>query len=297
VRRLYPPYLVALCLSLALTAATIGIPLTRFVAWDVASHLLMLHNFDTRTCYSISSVFWTLAVEEQLYLAYFLLLFLRRRWGWAATLWCCLAARVAWFAAGELLRAKAGVEVPVTESAAVHWFTWALGALAVEAAFGVVTLPRWTRDLRVAAAALLAAAALAYVQDTRAVSRPLHDATWLLLHPAWGFGFFVLLNRAVAAEWGRALRPSLPRIVAGLAAVGVVSYSLYLTHPLVLLFAWRFEALPLPPLVVRLFVLTPLCLAFAWLFFRLFERPFLTRRAAPAQRAAAAATTALPAEV
>ena len=287
VRRLYPPYLVALFLSLAMMAATIGLPFTRFFAWDVVSHLLMLHNFDPRTCYSISSVFWTLAIEEQLYLAYFLLLYVRRRWGWRATLACCLAARVAWFAGGELLRAWAGVEVPVTESAAVHWFTWALGALAVEAAFGIVTLPRWTRDLRFGALALLAAVLLAHVQDMRDVPRVWHDGAWLLLHPAWGLGFFILLNRAVAAERGWSWRPSVPRLVAGLASVGVVSYSLYLTHPLVLLFAWRFEELPLPPLAVRLLVLTPLCLAFAWVFFRLFERPFMTRRAARLRPAAA----------
>ncbi len=38
-------------------------------------HLLMLHNLDPNTCYTINGVFWTLAIEEQLYLAYFLLLF------------------------------------------------------------------------------------------------------------------------------------------------------------------------------------------------------------------------------
>ena len=38
--------------------------------------------------------FWTLAIEEQLYLAYFLLLFLRVRWGWGVTIAVCLFARV-----------------------------------------------------------------------------------------------------------------------------------------------------------------------------------------------------------
>src|SRR6266404_5958740 len=73
IRRLYPAYLIALAL-----------------------YLLMLHNLDPKTAYSINSVFWTLAIEEQLYLAYFLLLFLRTRWGWGPTLLICMAARVAW---------------------------------------------------------------------------------------------------------------------------------------------------------------------------------------------------------
>lgn len=284
VRRLYPPYLAALLLSLAVAAATVGLPLTRHFTWDVASHLLMVHNFDPRTCYSISSVFWTLAVEEQLYLAYFLLLSLRGRRGWRATLAVCFAARAAWLALTVALRETAGVELPFAESAAAHWFAWALGALAVESAYGLVALPRWCRDLRVGAAALAAAAALAYAQDAADLPRGPQEAVWLLLHPAWSFGFFVLLNRAVASERGRARGFGPPRAFAWLAAVGVVSYSLYLTHPLVLLLAWRVEWVPLPPLAIYLLVVAPLCLAFAWLFFQLFERPFLAR---PARGAAA----------
>ncbi len=65
-----------------MTALTAGIDVTHFFVYDVVMHLLMLHNLDPHTCYSINGVFWTLAVEEQLYLAYFLLLFLRNRWGW-----------------------------------------------------------------------------------------------------------------------------------------------------------------------------------------------------------------------
>ena len=54
-------------------------------------HLLMLHNLDPHTCYTINGVFWTLAIEEQLYLAYFLLLFLRVRFGWGVTIAVCLS--------------------------------------------------------------------------------------------------------------------------------------------------------------------------------------------------------------
>src|SRR4029450_589396 len=107
----------------------------------------MLHNLDPHTCYSINGVFWTLAIEEQLYLAYFLLLFLRKRCGWATTLIICVLVRLGWFVVAHLIWAKSGVGIPVPESAASHWFTWALGAMAVEAFYGLIKLPRWCRSV------------------------------------------------------------------------------------------------------------------------------------------------------
>src|SRR4030095_1399134 len=147
IRRLYPPYLIAFALFLIMMAVTTGIDVTHFIVYDVVMHLLMLHNLDPNSCYSINGVFWTLAIEEQLYLAYFLLLFLRTRWGWGPTLLVCAAARVGWFAFSHAVWLTAGVGVPVPEAAASHWFTWALGAIAVEAAFGLVKMPQWCRNI------------------------------------------------------------------------------------------------------------------------------------------------------
>src|SRR5678815_996176 len=104
----------------------------------------MLHNLDPNTCYTINGVFWTLAIEEQLYLAYFVLLFLRVRWGWAVTIAVCLGARLAWMVFSHVVWVKTGVGVPVTEAAVSHWFTWALGEIGVVVMFGLIELPRWS---------------------------------------------------------------------------------------------------------------------------------------------------------
>jgi peptidoglycan/LPS O-acetylase OafA/YrhL len=274
-RRLYPPYLAALVLFLAVAAYADGVQFTRFYLYDLVLHLTMLHNMDAHTAYGINGVFWTLAIEEQLYLAYFLLLFLRRKWGWGTTITCCAAARVLWLVLSIVLKNRYGFFLPVNESAAAHWFTWALGALSVEAAVGLVVLPRWCRSWRVGLPALAAAAVLAYVQETIKLQWYVHDGVWLLTHPLWAIGLFVLVNRVVAAELAGRLWRNAPRLWHWGAHIGIFSYSLYLTHQLVMLEIWRFTSRGLPGLLVAVFIMTPLSVACAWLFFCLFERPFM----------------------
>ena len=276
--RLYPPYLFALILFLAVAACSDGATFTRAYLYDLVLHLLMLHNLDSHTAYSINGVFWTLAIEEQLYLAYFLLLFLRQRLGWQRTLIICLAARVGWLLLSLVIKNNYKVFLPVNEAAAAHWFTWALGAYAVEAAFGLVTLPRWCRSWRVCLAALAVAGLLAYVQETMKLAWYVHDGVWLLTHPLWAVGLFILVNRVVAAELSGRLWQVWPRVWRWGATIGLFSYSLYLTHELVMLEIWRFTGLRIPGLVVAVLIMPALSVAFAWCFFWFCERPFLPRR-------------------
>ncbi|MFN2455871.1 MAG: acyltransferase family protein [Pyrinomonadaceae bacterium] len=282
-RRLYPPYLAALALYLLIEAFTTHLKLNSFFAWDVTAHLLMLHNLDARTCYSINGVFWTLAIEEQLYLAYFVLLYLRTRWGWARTLVCCALARVVWFLFALMIKRRFDFDVPVTEAALSHWFTWALGALGVEAAIGLIKLPAWCRSLRFAVLALLSAVCLTYALP-HSGSIYLHDFGWLWLHPVWGAGFFFLINYAVYAERAGQRNLRTPRLIVVLAVIGVFSYSLYLTHQLVIMESYLFHVFHLPSTLTPLLITTPACVAFAWIFFRFCERPFLARSVAHCSR-------------
>lgn len=278
IRRLYPPYVIAFALYLLLTAWTVGLDITNFLIYDVGMHLLMLHNLDAHTAYSINGIFWTLAIEEQLYLAYFLMLFIRVRWGWTVTLAVCLAARAGWMVFSHVVWLQTGFGLPVPESAAAHWFTWALGALAVEAMFGLVKLPHWSRDLRLATLLIIPASVISAYLSAIPKDTPLHHVSWFLIHPLWGVGFFIVVNRIVLAEqsWIRQLR--LPSLISIFATLGIFSYSLYLTHELMIMQSWRWINPAHLQLVNVFLVIVPVTIVFAWIFFWFCEKPFMVRR-------------------
>lgn len=282
IRRLYPPYLVTLVFYVWLRFADGTLQWDAVSAWKIFLHLFMLQNLDPQALSTMNNVYWTLAVEEQLYLLYFAFLAVRQRWGWGAALAMAAFARVGWFALALVLNRAFDVQIVVQQAAMAQWVVWVLGALSVEAAWGLVKLPGAARNISIGSAVMGLASLLVWAQNYWLGPGLLNDVIWFAADVVWGAGFFVLVNWAVSREQQAAGR-TLPRPALWLAGVGLFSYSLYLTHEIV---EWRLwppvaESLvasgyAMPHVVVAAGLLAA-CLAFAWVFFLLFEKPFLSR--------------------
>jgi peptidoglycan/LPS O-acetylase OafA/YrhL len=272
--RIYPPYWIALALFAAglHLAPRLGLHL----AWpppgpgDVAAHAAMLHTLSPHTFFSIDPAFWSLATEEQFYLAYPLLARALARFGAARVLAVALVGTLAW-RLGALALLPTTVDHFMDWRVLVHgliwprWYDWILGCLLAErvARRGIPPLPDPRgpgaspafprRRPLVLVGALLVACAMA----TR-----LHIAADKLGSDVLFATAFFFFTAAALAPSPRAPSP----ITRALAAIGRRAYGIYLVHqPLLDLLAL--------PLAARALLVTTTSALFA----RFCERPFEAR--------------------
>jgi peptidoglycan/LPS O-acetylase OafA/YrhL len=296
--RLYPPYVAAMLLGIGLVLLTGWIytrshgqpsqsPPAQAFGLNILAHLLMLHIF---TAVTFAGVFngplWSLALEEQLYALYMPFLWLRRHWGLEAAVGVALTVTLSWRIVVIFNPWHPGLPLlPLLEVphpwvfdlknmialclGPARWIEWCLGALAVEAYFGNVELPKWCYNPWVGALFLLMAAPALF-----------HPFGWVFNDLLFGLGYFIWLNHLCRWEKERPNDLSTHSLMAPLAGIGLWSYSLYLLHAPVMTSAHNLLATV--PLVNRpaFHAVVPLAVALlvGRLFFRGVERHFLNRR-------------------
>jgi len=310
--RLYPPYLAAIVFSLALYVLLASVGGLRpgsqlkSVWTDLAAHLVLVHNLLPSFSDGLfNPPFWTLALEEQLYALFALVLLLRRRVSIITVLWVSLAMAVVWRWGGvwvQFLLVLDGVPrsaqtISIGSLPAVGawgnwpfawWFLWLLGAVAAEEHTSTIRLPKWVYS-PVLAIAMAAFGTLTYFrtlgrytefwltdQGLQGWLRAGLNTVGALSELAFGVCCFVVLIRWVRAEReGRFTQ----KWAAGLSAVGTFSYSLYLVHfPTIALLEWLMPLGPRASLFstfLRTLAYVPICVAIGYAFFITVERHFL----------------------
>lgn len=269
--RLYPPYLAALIVAVALWWMT-GEP----IPWAaVATQAFLVHPFHTATFDGVNPPAWTLSVEAQLYVAYPVVFWLTARVGALRALGTVLGITMAYRLTLVAVPLPPEVGGPAWVVFLARWFEWALGATVAEWAAGRLALPRALGAPWAGLAVLGAAVAIEWHAGSFGL--------YVIKEPLYGVAFALLLYAALLHE------PSGASSAVGryLAGIGVYSYSLYLLHrPIQLalepLARWVTTwpvviAYGLPSSLLVMAASTPLVLRASRAFYRCVEEPAIER--------------------
>ena len=268
IRRLLPAYYASLAVVMLITVVAAGhLGFVRYsplaLTEQTLAHVTMTHSLFPATFYALNGAYWSLALEWQLYLLLPVLVIAARRFGLARTVAAVVAVNVAYRLGLQLaVAAHPGVSPSLWTSAVLpnllpgRWAEFAFGMVAAQLSASGRIGREWARLGWVAIPLALL--------SLLAVGSPLE-------HLLFGSVFFVLLC-AVLAE-GTVIsrvfgwRP--------LAAIGVMSYSLYLVHqPIVqaLDLLFRQSGVSARATFVVVLALLPVVLAVAWVLFVTVER-------------------------
>jgi peptidoglycan/LPS O-acetylase OafA/YrhL len=269
-RRIYPPHLVALGLSVVLAAA---LPLAHFAVHpmisvpsfrQLAAHVLMVHTFVPSAFYSINHVLWTIAVEAHFYLLYPFLLAARRRFGMGTLCIVLLGVSLALRMTGKVFSFDGDTKLILERNFVCRFWEWTLGCWVAERIVSRGT--ELTPKLRALLGGLLVTYLIALGMRHLLPYGGVWNATLMPL----------LFALAIAAACGLAARAD-----SVLVRVGKASYSLYLVHPIALSVALvTIRAASVTSAWIELAVAVPFALATTFLFFHSVEQRYLATGAA-----------------
>lgn len=230
---------------------------------SIATHLFLVHNLDSSTQFYTNGPLWSVATECQIYLLFPLLVAIWKRSGLA---WMMAFA----FVAGHLLFYLTGHLGNLN-----FLFTFALGVAAAQISFG--TVHRWAARVGF----VLSLIAMALLRNRMPAAQDV---------AAGAAGALLMVLCASRAGMARRLLswPALTRL-------GGFSYSIYLTHDLVLQVVshtsldWLLKVRGVGRLSVTYALLLAVILPLAYLFYLCVERPFVTKHAPRRSQGSAAA--------
>ena len=269
--RLLPAYYASLAVVLlvtALAARPLGLTPVRGpeIAVQALAHVTLTHSLFPSTFYALNGAYWSLGLEWELYLGLPLLVAGVRRYGLARTIAAAVAVNIAYRLGLQLASDLRALTPGATLGTVVlpnvlpgRWAEFAFGMLAAELHVSG-RIARWADR---AGWAMLGIVALT-LASLAAVGSPLE-------HLLFGADFLVLLCVVLAgSNW-------LARVISWrpLAAIGVMSYSLYLVHqPIVEALDHLLLRAGAAPLTAFLAVvlLLPAIAAVAWVLFVTVER-------------------------
>lgn len=240
--RIYPPYFFAVLLcgmfihvsravlvgGTFLYASPVNFSF-RLDWYQLIMHLLLIHNFNPYSFYAISSSFWSIAVEIQLYLLYPVLLMLVSKLGWRRALILIAAIEIVIRGIQGLVSAVYGIDGTedlggqqfylrffyfLAATPLACWFSWSLGAVIADAFLGKRALPLAKSSLSLW---LVLAVGSYFV-------RPLEPFSFLL---------FAVLTATAISKLLSGARPRIPLpgvCLKYLQLTGTWSYSIYLLH-------------------------------------------------------------------
>lgn len=272
--RILPPYYIALGVFIVLEAVPqfhLG-PLAGVGGLSTKSiflHLVMLHNLQPDTIDAINVVFWSLALETQLYFVFPLLAMAGRKFGLISLVIAALIVSLAW----QFLIYRA--YVPTSEMYSVLYrsvpsraFDFVLGMMAAV----LVARPR-TSQTRFALGVGLSLLPFGVWGALHTSEMPvLVSQSWAVI-----FACLLLIGNRVPMTWFQHPGPK------SLTFLGTISYSVYLIHvPFFFLVHPNRLHLHLSGGETILFNLLRLLLAVGvgYLFFLVAEKPFINRRKA-----------------